>query len=63
MGNISKDDRNIHIQAVIKSNLVGFDLSGVNIESITNNLAADIFDVLDNFDEVNKVIPDLYESC
>lgn len=62
MSNLSKDDRNVHLQAVIKSNLVGFSLSGVDIEFIVNNLCADIIDVIDNFEVLNQVVPDSYES-
>lgn len=54
MENLSIADRNVHLQAVIKSNLVSFNLSSVDIDSIVANLTADILDVLDNFDDLNN---------
>lgn len=61
MVNLSKGDRNLHLQAVIKSNLVGFNLSSVDIDSIVNNLTADVLDVIENFEIMNQVTPDSYE--
>jgi hypothetical protein len=62
MTNLSKDDRFVHLQAVIKSNIVGFNLSGTDIEFIVNNLSADIVDVIENFEFMNMVVPDTYED-
>ena len=61
MANLSKDDRLLHLQAVIKSNLVGFNLPGIDIEFIVNNLSADIVDVIENFELMNLVVPDTFE--
>ncbi len=54
MDNLSKDDRNVHLKAVIKSNLVGFNIESDLITQITENLTTDILDVLDNFDTLNS---------
>lgn len=47
---ISRDDRDVHLGAVIKSNLVSNGLSVADIESITKNMLADIQDVLNNYE-------------
>ncbi len=60
MSNLSKDERDLHIQAVIKSNLVGFNLSSTDIEFIVNNMSNDILDVITNFELLNKAVPDYY---
>lgn len=54
MENLSKDDRNVHLQSVIKSNLVGFNLTSIDIDCIVSNMIADILDVLDQFDHLNS---------
>lgn len=46
---VSEADRNVHIESVIKSNIITFGLSTDDIDCITKNLTADIIDVLDNF--------------
>ena len=51
---LSDGDRNVHIEAVIKSNIITFGLSVEAIDSITANLTADIIDVLNNYDQINK---------
>lgn len=51
---ISKGDRDIHIRSVVKSNLVGFGLSNVDIDFITENMTSDLLDVLDNYRCVNS---------
>lgn len=53
MANISIEDRDSHIRAVIKSNLVGLGLDANVIESTTQNLYVDITDVLYNFEKAN----------
>ena len=50
---ISTGDRNVHIQSVIKSNLISFGLTPEQIEKITTELTADILDILENFDIAN----------
>jgi len=50
---ISTGDRNVHIQSVIKSNLVSFGLTTEQIDKITHELTADILDILENFDLAN----------
>jgi hypothetical protein len=51
--NLSESDRDVHIKAVVKSNLVGFNLSSVEIDCVTENLTADLLDVLDNYKHLN----------
>lgn len=51
---ISKADRDVHIQSVIKSNLISFGLTPEQIDKITMQLTADILDVLENFEEGNS---------
>ena len=50
---ISTGDRDIHIQSVIKSNLISFGLTPEQIDKITTELTADILDILENFDLAN----------
>lgn len=50
---ISTGDRDIHIQSVIKSNLVSFGLTPEQIDKITTELTADILDILESFDLAN----------
>jgi len=50
---ISTGDRNVHIQSVIKSNLISFGLTPEQIDKITTELTADILDILENFDLAN----------
>jgi len=52
-GNISEEDRNVHIRAVVKSNIIGFSLSNADIDSITHNLTTDLIDVIDNYTLIN----------
>ena len=51
---ISTGDRNVHIQSVIKSNLISFGLTPEQIDKITTELTADILDILENFDIANE---------
>ena len=51
---ISTGDRDIHIQSVIKSNLVSFGLTPEQIDKITTELTADILDILENFEIANS---------
>ena len=51
---ISAGDRDIHIQSVIKSNLVSFGLTHEQIDKITTELTADILDILENFEIANS---------
>ena len=51
---ISTGDRNVHIQSVIKSNLISFGLTPEQIDKITTELTADILDILENFDLANS---------
>ena len=50
---ISTGDRNVHIQSVIKSNLISFGLTPEQIDKITTELTADILDILESFDLAN----------
>jgi hypothetical protein len=50
---ISTGDRNVHIQSVIKSNLISFGLTTEQIDKITTELTADILDILENIDLAN----------
>ena len=50
---ISTGDRNVHIQSVIKSNLISFGLTPEQIDKITTELTADILDILENIDLAN----------
>lgn len=52
--NLNLADRDAHLQSVIKSNLVSYGLSAVDIDCIVSNLTADILDVLDNFQDLNS---------
>ena len=51
---ISTGDRDIHIQSVIKSNLVSFGLTPEQIDKITTELTADILDILENLEIANS---------
>ena len=51
---ISTGDRNVHIQSVIKSNLISFGLTPEQIDKITTELTADILDILENFEIANS---------
>jgi hypothetical protein len=53
MENVSMDDLQVHLRAIIKSNLVSFGLSSVDIDSIMHNLSDDIVAVIENFISVN----------
>lgn len=47
---INLGDRDTHIESVIKSNLVGFSLSSVDIDFIVFNMTADILHALESYD-------------
>lgn len=51
---IGKSDRDVHLGAVIKSNLVSVGLTAEQIDKITCDLKNDIIDVLNNFEYVNN---------
>ena len=51
---ISTGDRNVHIQSVIKGNLISFGLMPEQIDKITTELTADILDILENFEIANS---------
>jgi hypothetical protein len=53
MENLIKDDRDAHLRAVIKSNLISSGLTSEEILEITENLYRDIIDVLENFENVD----------
>lgn len=60
---ISVGDRDVHIQSVIKSNLVSFGLTPEQIDKITTEMTADILDILENYDQANQPKePELYED-
>lgn len=46
---ISKDDLEMMIRAVVKSNLVCFDVSANNVETASTELGKDIMDLIDNY--------------
>lgn len=51
---INLDDRDTHLESIIKSNLVGFNLSSNDIDSITKNLTADVIHALESYELINK---------
>jgi len=53
MAGISTDDRDIHLRAVIKSNLVCGDI--LYIDKMADDILADIIDVLSNFSLLQKL--------
>lgn len=52
--NIGKQERDVQIQSVIKSNLVSVGLTYEQINHITEELTKDILDILDNFYKPNQ---------
>jgi len=62
MTKISIDERDAHLRAVIKSNVIGFGLEPVIIDFITQNLTDDVLDVLANFDKVNGIVHEDLEN-
>jgi len=53
MAGISADDRDIHLRAVIKSNLVCGDI--LYIDKMADDILSDIIDVLSNFSLLQKL--------
>ena len=56
MNNISISDRDAHLRAVVKSNMVGIGLGADVIERVTQALYCDILDVLTNYANANQII-------
>lgn len=48
MDMISKDDRDVHLRSIIKSNLVCGDVS--KIDDVTDAMLKDILDLLENYE-------------
>jgi len=51
---ISRDDLEVMIRAIVKSNLVCFDLSANNADTASTELGKDIMDLIDNYFVKNK---------
>lgn len=47
---VNEGDRDAHIESVIKSNLVGFNLSSIDIDFIVLNMTADIVHALESYE-------------
>lgn len=60
MDNVPRTERDIQIEAVIKSNLVSFGIETDVISKIVGNLTADLIDLLDNFELANHVETETY---
>lgn len=60
MDNVPRTERDIQIEAVIKSNLVSFGIETDVISKIVGNLTADLIDLLDNFELANQVETETY---
>lgn len=60
MDNVPRTERDIQIEAVIKSNLVSFGIETDVISKIVGNLTADLIDLLDNFEIANLVETETY---
>ncbi len=49
---LNLSDRDTHLEAVIKSNLISLGLSSLDIEMTTKNIAEDVLDVLGSYDSL-----------
>lgn len=60
LNGLNLDDVKIHLFAVIKSNLIGFNFTGELIEKISTQMTEDILDIFDNL--LNKNNPENEEE-
>lgn len=60
MDNVSKNDRDVQIEAVIKSNLVSFGIETDKINIIVLNMTKDLIDLIDAFECANFVETETY---
>ena len=60
MSNVSKGERDIQIEAVIKSNLVSFGIDTDKINTIVLNMTKDLIDLIDAFECANYVGAESY---